>query len=133
MPARAAVYDLLSGDETIAELGVTGVYPTQSVDTPSDDRFLIIRNDAKQLSFGRRGPETCSIWAHDRSGDYGQIDKILERVKDLLEGAIHRAGSDGWILTTASWLGDGPDLYDPGYNTVTRWSDFKTVSRYSST
>lgn len=132
MTARAALQTLLETDPRLAEIGVTAVYPTNAVDTPPDDLFLVIRWDNTEKAFGAVGRDRVSIWAHDRQRDYGRIGECLDHLKDLLPAQIHLPGTDGYTLTTADWLGEGPDLFDGGYNTVTRYADFNVVSRYTA-
>lgn len=132
MSARAALQTLLEADQVLLDLGVGAVYPTNSVDTPAEDLFLIIRWDPSTKVFGTTGTDRFSIWAHDRQRDYGRIAEVLERLKNLVPAQVHLRGADGWVLTTADWLGEGPDLYDPGYETLTRYADFQGVSRYDS-
>lgn len=134
MAARAAVNTLLAEDTALADLGVEAVYGSNSIDSPTEDCFIVIRWETDDPRvYGRRAPNRCTIWAHDTDRDYGRIDKVLERVDELLTGTVHREGADGWTLTLAEFNTHGPDLRDDGFNTVTRWSDFTVVSRYSST
>lgn len=131
MAARAALQTLLEEDTELTEIGVEAVYPTNSVDTPGEELFIVIRWDATQVAFKNKGTDRCSIWVHDKQRDYGRITSCLERLKNLLPEQVHLAGEDDWTLTTAEWLGEGPDLFDAGYNTVTRYADFNVVSRYT--
>lgn len=137
MTARAAVQSILEGDtgagpETLASLGFTLVVASNSVDTPPDDRFLIVKwLDTNQV-FGDTGPKSFQIWAHDKDRDYTQIGLALKRVKDLLSAVTHVVGEDGWTLTQADWRGEGPDLYDGGYETCTRYADFQAATRYTA-
>lgn len=132
MTARAALRSLLADDGELAGLGVQTVYATNAVDTPDEDCFLIIRWDDTTRAFGVTASSRATVWAHDKDRDYGRIAAVLQRVEDLLAGTVHRAGEDGWTLTQADWLGQGPDLYDTGYETCTRFSDFQIVSRQTS-
>lgn len=143
MSARAALHALLEadlafedGDEgypgSLASIGAEAVYPTNSVDTPAEDLFLIIRWDPTNRVFGTTGTDRFTIWVHDRQKDYGRITDCLTRLRDLIPAQVHLRGEDGWVLSTADWLGEGPDLYDGGYNTLTRYADFQGVSRYDS-
>lgn len=129
MTARAAVYSLLSGDATLAGLGVGAVIPTNAVDTPTEECFLIVRWNDNTRVFGRRGSNLLAVWAHDKNRDYGRITAVLERVEDLLTGTVHRVGADGWIMTQADCNGQGPDLFDSGYETCTRYAEFTVVAR----
>jgi hypothetical protein len=133
MPARAALQSLLEQDPILGEdIGVEAVYPTNAVDTPAEQLFIVIRWDPTTMAFKQVGADRCSIWVHDTQRDYGRITDALQRLKELLPATVHRAGEDGWTLTTAEWLGEGPDLFDGGYNTVTRYADFNVVSRYTA-
>lgn len=133
MPARAAVHSLLSTDQQLTDIGVQTVYGSNSIDTPGEDFFIVVRWDPTQAAFKTTGRDRCSIWAHDKNRDYTRIDKALQRIKDLLTGTTHRAGGDGWTMTLAEWNGEGPDLVDGGFHTVTRYADFTVVSRYTTT
>jgi hypothetical protein len=128
--ARAALQTLLEEDPALLALGVGAVYPTNSVDTPQEDLFLIVRWDPTTAAFGKTGTTRFTIWAHDRQKDYGRINDVLDRLADLVPDQVHLSGADGWILTCATWIGEGPDLYDGGYETLTRYADFQGVSRY---
>ena len=132
MAARAALQSLLEGDQPLIDLGVTTVYPTNSVDTPPDSLFLIVRWDPTTRAFGSKGQDRVQIWAHDKSHDYGRVSACLARLRDLLPAAVQLPGADGWTFVTAEWRGEGPDLYDDGYQTVTRFADFTLVSRYTA-
>lgn len=129
MAARAALYSLLADDGVLVGLGVEAIYPVNAVDTPPEECFLIIRWDDTTKAYGVTGSNRATVWAHDKDRDYERITGVLQRIEDLLAGAVHRAGEDGWTLTQADWLGQGPDLFDSGYETCTRYSDFQVVSR----
>lgn len=131
MPARAALQTLLEEDPVLLEIGVAAVYPTNAVDTPAEDLFIVIRWDPATPAFKTTGSDRVQIWAHDTQRDYGRITQVLERLKVLLPATVHLQGADGYSLTTAEWNGEGPDLFDGGYNTVTRYADFTVVSRYT--
>lgn len=134
MPARGAIYTLLAEDTKLKELGVEAFYHANQVDTPEEQVFGVIRHEGKARVFGNVGPETATVWIHDRQDtNYGRvIDPALERVKELLGAAVHRPGPDGWVLTQADWRSDSNDLVDGGYGSITRWADFGVISRYSS-
>lgn len=132
MSARAALQTLLEEDLALQEAGVEAVYPTNSVDTPKEDLFIVIRWDPTTAAFGAHGTDRFTIWVHDREKDYGRINTCLARLRDLVPAQIHLVGADDWVLTSATWLGEGPDLYDGGYETLTRYADFQGSSRYAS-
>lgn len=132
MSARAALQTLLEGDSVLTDLGVGAVYPTNAVDTPDVDLFIVIRWDPTNAAFGVHGTDRFTVWVHDKQKDYGRITDVLNHLRTLIPSQIHLRGADDWVLTTAKWLGEGPDLYDGGYETLTRYADFQGVSRYDS-
>lgn len=129
MVARAVVRDLLVGDADLLAAGVGEVYAANAVDTPAEECFLVLTWSEATSVFQRTGTEGLTVWVHDVNRDYGRIDQVLDRVADVLTAAEHVVGEDGWTLTLAEWAGEGPDLYDDGYNTCTRYADFTVVSR----
>lgn len=132
MAARAAVHGLLEADEGLQTLGVGAVYAADTVDTPEEDCFLVIRWQPTTWVYKGKGTDSFTVWAHDREHDFGRINDVLLRVKEILDGRSHATGADGWTLTQADWRGEGPDLSDEGYGTRTRYADFRAVSRYDS-
>ena len=131
MPARVSVQTLLATDSELASIGVTSVYAANTVDTPTDRLFLVVKWEDSPVAFKTTGPDRFSVWVHDREHDYDRITKALQRVKDILVAAVHVPGSDGWVLSQADWQGEGPDLYDGGYDTRTRYADFQAATRYA--
>lgn len=136
MAARAALHSLIALDPKLGDdpegIGVQNVYAANSVDTPPESLFIIIKWEPSELAFKSVGYDRVSIWVHDTNRDYGRINEVLRRLKELLPDTVHREGEDGWTLTTAEWRSEGPDLFDSGYNTVTRYTEFTVISRYSS-
>lgn len=132
MAARAAVQTLLTGDSVLVDLGFGEVLAANSVDTPPLKRFIIVKWDPTSVAFKTTGTDRVQIWCHDKDRDYTQIGLALRRIKTLLTDAVHVVGEDGWTLTTADWLGEGPDLYDGGYETCTRYADFQCATRYTA-
>ncbi len=128
MTARAAVQTLLEEDPILSGIGVGAVYGAMSVDTPAEDLFMTVHWDERSIAFKQHGPETLVIWVHDRQRDFGRIDAAIERMILILEDAIHLSGADG-TLTSARWTGTSRDLFDDGYNTVTKNVSFAALSR----
>ena len=133
MAARAAVVSLLEGDAALVDLGFSTVYGSNAVDTPAEDKFTILRWEEEDQQIQNHGPQRLSVWLHDRDQDYAAIDKGLRRIRQILDGAIHVAGVDGWTLTCSDWRGDSQDLVDDGFGTQTRNSAFDVVSRMHTT
>ena len=128
MTARAAVQELLENDSILSGIGVGAVYGAMAVDTPSEDLFMTVHWDERNVSFRQHGPETLVIWVHDHQRDFARIDAAIERMILILENAVHLSGADG-TLTQARWTGTSRDLYDDGYNTITKNVSFAAVSR----
>jgi hypothetical protein len=128
MTARAAVMTLLESDPILSGIGVGAVYAANSVDTPAESLFMTVHWDEHPAVFKQHGPETLVVWVHDRERDYGRIDAAIERLILILEDAVHLDGADG-TLSCASWTGTSRDLFDDGYNTVTKNVSFTALSR----
>ena len=131
MAARAAVHAFVEG---LVQMGVAleAVYAADSVDTPEEECFAVIRWGATTQAFGNQGTDRVYIWVHDKQKDYGRIALVLAIVKAGLPELVHQPGSDDWVLTQADWRGEGPDLMDQGYGTCTRYAEFQVVSRYAT-
>lgn len=131
MAARSALRELLETDERLRELGFAKIYAQNAVDTPEEDRFVVVRWEVPgDRVWGTKAADRASVHFHDKDRDYGQIDLGIERLKDLLQDALHVAGEDGWVLTQAHWNSDSPDGFDDGYGTVVRSSNITVISRY---
>lgn len=128
MTARNAVQTLLESDATLVATGVGAVYASNATDTPAEQLFLTIHWEDRTQSFQARGPETLVVWVHDKQRDYGRVDQVIIRLITILEAAVHLVGSDG-TLTQATWTGTSGDLFDDGYNTVTKNVSFRVSSR----
>lgn len=129
MQPRAALQTLLEND---TELALEAVFPTNSVDTPTEKWFAVIAWGVTTPAYGTTGSDRVFIWFHDRNRDYGRINAALLRVKQLLEATLALQGTDGVVLSVAEWNGESQDLRDDGYGTLTRYAEFTTVSRYAS-
>lgn len=132
MAARAALFSMIKEDPELLTLGLEEVYPTNAVDTPREDFFAVIQWGPSTTAFKTTGTDRVTIWLHDTNRDYGRINDGLARLKELLTGTVHREGEDGIVLSASEWNGESQDLFDSGYETVTRYADFTTVSRYAS-
>jgi len=131
MTARSAMYSVIHGDARLEELGFTTVYAQNEVDTPPENRFVVLRWESPDpKAFAQKAVDHCVVAFHDKDQDYGQIDLAIERVKEIVRDVLHVSGGDGWVMTQASWNTDSPDLWDDGFKTVTRWTDISVNSRY---
>lgn len=130
--ARAAVYSALKNQHTLQAMNVK-VLPNYSSDTPPSTKypFLILRWEETALRAGvRRGPTILTIWAHcprSHSTDYSLLDAILSVVEYTLVHLEQEEGNDGQTVTTIIATGRGGDLFDPGFDTITKNSAFEVL------
>lgn len=131
MSARAAIASLLGTDGQMNMLGIDEdvIFASNATDSPDRTRmFVVIRFDEVPKTGRGIGPSLATIWFHvpkEKEQDYGKIDLAMLRAKELMESVEHRDGDDGWRLTAPSWAGDSGDLFDDGYNTLTRYSSYR--------
>lgn len=121
---RNAVFELIRDDAQIKEFGVRRVYAAPGLDTPKEECFVVLRWGVKTREFKTVGPQDLEVWVHSKDPDYNKINRILERVKDLMINTTHRQGSDG-MLSQAYWTGDSEDFRDDGFKTYTRNSGYR--------
>lgn len=124
---RELLFSTITGDSTLQAFGITDNSSfSVDVDTPEYRPFLQLRwgrNDEGLDVVTRR---TLTIWVHDEPGDYGRIDTIIYRLRQLLptlEGSSNGLGH----VVAVEWTGDSEDLTDEGHNTITRWASFSLV------
>lgn len=128
MAARAALYSLLETDPYLSSL-FPRVYAQNSVDTPPEQRFIVIRWEQGDRVFGNHLSERVSIWFHDKDFHYEAIQQGVDRLREISSEVIHREGADGNVLTCLDWISVGPDLADDGFHTRTKWVNLLVVSR----
>jgi hypothetical protein len=129
--SRAAVNLALSTNLDLLVLGLQPeqTYAANAIDTPIEKPFIVMRWEEVTPAFKDKGTQGLTVWVHDELGDYTRIDLMLEKVKEILTAMVHVAGSDGRVITLIEWTGDSPDFWDDGFNTITRNSGFRVVSR----
>ncbi len=136
MRAHAAVLGLLAYDpvlQSVYGINLNKIWPAQSVDTvPRKNPFILLRWEEETMQkggFGRR--EVLTVWVHEAresSTDFGRINEILDRVEEILMGAISVSGVDG-VLTQVTYNGRSGELNDEGYKTITRNAAFTVGAR----
>jgi hypothetical protein len=133
--AREAFARLVYEDQAMNDLGFlqANVFTMNSVDTPKDlNQFIVIADSGSEKAFGTTGATVVTYWVHrsKRLGiDYGQIDLALIRLRELLVDVQHFGGSDGWVLSCASWVDQSGDLQDDGFSTITKFATFRAAVR----
>lgn len=98
--------------------------------------FIILRWEETNTNPGVSSvTRTLTVWAHhpaEKSTDYSRIDSIIKRVKEVLTAMEHVAGGDGYTVTCIEYQGDSSDLKDDAFNTISRNSTYKVLSRASA-
>ena len=133
--SRALVYTRLAGDSILHDLGV-GVVESNWYSDVSPSRkecFLILRWGEVENPQFDRGNHTVplTVWAHmpnEVGRDFGGLQKILNRVKDILTDIELEVGSDGYEVTSIRWQGMSSDFFDEGFKTSTKNALFSVLS-----
>lgn len=135
--SRAAVYELLKSDPVLsADPLLIGekVFQTFTMQgsrqAPADGCFLILRWEETLETIG--DVRVLTIWCHRARTDgvdFRIQDLALSRCKELLLNSFHLAGSDGSVMTQATFKGMGPDNVDEGYDTTVRYAVFEINSK----
>jgi len=129
MALQQFLYDLLKSDPALNSIGYTeeGLFAAESPDSPRANlsKWIVIRWGVVAPAIARdvrsRGRDV-TIWAYNREPDFGPINNALNRINDLLLSLGTVDTGSGWI-TEAVDTGSSEDLYDDGYQAVTRnWS-----------
>lgn len=126
---RALVFQTLVNDPILNGLGITDLNSFAiDVDTPETRPFMQIRWGQNQVGLRNTAVSrrTLTVWVHDQPGDYGVIDQVLVRVKELLPGLEGMSNGLGHVAAI-EWTGDSEDLADDGHSTITRNATFSVV------
>lgn len=129
MNGRAIVRDALLNEPSLA--GVE-VMPNFGFDDHPRSPFIVIRFGAAPLRRAvRREVREFSVWAHiptSISRDFDEIDQMIIGIKEALDG-LEQKTAFGESVTCITYTGTGPDIEDPGYNTITRNAGFEILAR----
>lgn len=126
------LYQKINADPKIKQLKVTHIIESQSVDErPISDGYIVtISMDELILatpSALSRGPRTVTIAVHrswDMDRNYKQLDKILNRIDELLLDIENEMGTDGVRITSIRRTGRSANMADEGWKTITRTSTY---------
>jgi len=123
---RSTIRAALIADVTLTNLipAVRWIDSSAMEDSPPTSPFAVLRYGevTRQISGASFG--SVRIWIHDRPGSYAKIEQIQRRIRTVLE-ATPATSING--LIEIKWEGDGEDLSDPAYRTVSKVSTFKIV------
>lgn len=134
MSLRTLVYDTLKVDAQLIALGIDedSLYPNFSADSPAADqqRWVVLRWGVVEPPFAPQvpvRPQTLTLWAYDRERDFAAIAAILRRCRTLLTDLSAVWTGDGHLLEIQQ-TGSSEDLWDDGYQAVTRNEAYRMVA-----
>lgn len=132
----SAIYEKFSTDNYLTtQCGITTsrVVELQSVDQrPFDDGSFIVLNWQESSTYGvlLRAPRVLTVWVHsplDRGRDYRILDKILNRIDDILLSLEQFKGTDNVRITCVNKLGRSGNLIDEGWKTIARNATYRVL------
>jgi hypothetical protein len=118
------------------------IYPNYSRDEPPSKTapFIIIKWQ-ESMNFTQtytgmsngldRAPRVLLVQAHipkEKSTSFSRIDKILDRIDEALLPLEQVADGKGKTITCVRKAGRGSDLFDEGYNTITRQATYGVLT-----
>lgn len=134
--SSAAVFQALARDPQLNALGITAdaIFPDYVAEVvPRNGMFLILRWGSQDYrSSVQTGPVDLTVWVHqpaEQGSDYGNINKVRNRVRAVLEGMEQATGSDGYRVTSIGYAGASGNLYDPGFKTITKNDRYMVLMR----
>lgn len=136
--SRAAVLSALRSDsdliEIIAPSNIITNYSSEGRPSNLDPGpFLILRwEEVTSNLAGSSLTRVLTVWAHypaEKSTDYARLDEILKIVRSALTSMEHVAGQDDYTVTCIEYQGESSDMKDDAFNTISRNSTFKVLSR----
>lgn len=133
----AIIHEKISQDSTLTSqfgLNANKVLELQSIDKrPFDSGYFVVINWQESTIYSQtytgmqkgivKAPRVMTLWVHtpmDRSRDYRPLDKILNRIDDLLLPIEQQSGTDGMRVTCISKQGRSGNLIDDAWKTITR-------------
>jgi hypothetical protein len=135
MGARSAVFKLLSEDLVLSgqwNIDAEAIFANADLDVaPRNGPFIVLRWEEETPAYGNIGSEVLTVWAHcprQVSTDYVPLRAILIRVREILLGAEHVEGADGW-LSCCNYNGMSADFNDEVLKTISKNAAFDVVAR----
>lgn len=131
---RQTIYSLLVNDPILAEhMGDRWIQA--SATHGEDDQaagiarpFGAFRLSGTFAGMGQTNTKALEIWIHDETGSFLLIDKLLSRVREIVEALeqVQNPTTGNWIQE-ATWISFSPDLFDDARRTNTRMASFTLV------
>jgi hypothetical protein len=128
------IYELLAQDQALNSLGITSsrIIESQSLDSrPFNDGYFVTVSfqelTMSTVSVIARGPRVVTIavhrsWEIDRQ--YRPIDKILNRIDQILLPIENAIGTDGVRVSKVMRQGRSANMADEGWKTITRTATY---------
>jgi hypothetical protein len=129
---RAIIRNAIIADPALILLGVTGDATLNGdVDTPDGRPFLNLKWGTETPAFRETTTVTAGldIWVHHEPWDYDPINKILARLRVVLQALGAARSPDGSEVQVVTWQGNGPDLQDDGHRTIVKVGSFQVVGK----
>jgi hypothetical protein len=124
---RALVMQAIVNDSTLNTLGVDEDSAfSGDVDTPQTRPFLQMRWGRNSVGLDVVTRRDVTIWVHDEPGDYGRIDSIILRLRQLLPELVGQSNGLGHLMAV-EWINDSEDLADDGHGTIARTVSFLLI------
>lgn len=135
------IHQRISQDSFLqSEFGINDsrVLELQSVDErPFDSGYFVIVNWQESTIYSQtytgmqngivRAPRVMTLWVHcpmDKSRDYRPIDRILNRIDEILLPIEHESGEDNVRVTCVTKQGRSGNLIDDAWKTIARNSTY---------
>jgi hypothetical protein len=127
MGVRELITTQLTSDATLNADGInlSSTFLNHDKDTPQVRPLMVLRWQDTSPGLGTVNQRNLQVWVHDTPGDYTRIDRILKRVRIVLESIVGiNAGDAASWVTQIDWKGDSDDLDDDEAVTFCRNSNF---------
>lgn len=131
------IYELLSSDSNLIDMGVDGVYESQSLDSrPPGICFITVNFEESDLFIPiKHGPRNTTIAVHipwDVSRDYTGVTQVLGEITNILTDIDCQKGNDDVLVSQVRLRGLSGNLTDEGYRTITRTATYGVSYQESS-
>lgn len=138
--SRAAFFNALISNPILNAIGLTQdtiFHNYSSEERPSDSTpFVIFRwGDTLAPRWQTvKSPEQLTIWIHwpaELTSDYSKLINIFDEIDSVAKNLRDVPGSDGYTLSFVTIGGRSGDLFDEGFNTITKNASYELHSRRS--
>jgi hypothetical protein len=132
------VFEAIAGDSVMNSLGIDGtrIFELQSIENderPFNTGYALVVDWQESTLYSQtyaglangipKAPRVMQVWVHvlwDESREYRPLDRILNRVDDILLPMEQAIGTDGVRVTVIRPAGRSRNLTDPAWKTITR-------------